>query len=124
MTHNTMGRMKTKSERKYDTKQKNNAKYFDKSSYRKIRLSDNRYLDYLKKGMIKPGTLASHGIIEVDGVYQFSEEKKQERERHSAKGSGYQLDEETHKELEEKQQEVKKKAARRVKTAPNIVVSG
>jgi hypothetical protein len=72
-----------------------------------------------------PSTLAAHGIIQVDGVYKFSDEKKQERERHSAKGSGYQLDEDTHKELEEKQQEAKKKA--RPATAPHrnmIVVSG
>ena len=128
MTHNAIGRMKTQSERRHITQKKSNAKYFDKGSYGKIRLSDNRYLDYLKKGMIKqpiPSTLAAHGIIEVDGVYQFSEEKKQERERHSAKGSGYQLDEETHKELEEKHQESKKKASRqRPKTAPNIIVSG
>ena len=128
MTHDTVGRMKTQTERRHVTQKKSNAKYFDKGSYGKIRLSDNRYLDYLKKGMIKqpiPSTLASHDIIEVDGVYQFSEEKKQERERHSAKGSGYRLDEDTHKELEEKQQEAKKKASKkRPARAPNIVVSG
>jgi hypothetical protein len=109
------------------TQQKTNTKYFDKNSYGKIRLSDNRYLDYLKKGMIKqptPSTLAAHGIIEVDGDYQFSEEKKAERDRHSAKGSGYQLDEDTHKELEEKKQEAKKKASKKRPATPNIIVSG
>ena len=129
MTHDTIGRMKAQTERKHETKKRNNAKYFDKGSYGKIRLSDNRYLDYLKKGMIKqpiPSTLAAHGIIHIDDVYQFSEEKKQEREQHSAKGSGYQLDEDTHKELEDKHQEAKKKTrwpASRPRTAPNIIVS-
>ena len=120
--------MKTQTERRHETQKKSNAKYFDKGSYGKIRLSDNRYLDYLKKGMINqstPSTLAAHGITHVDGAYQFSEEKKQERDQHSAKGSGYQLDEDTHKELEEKQQEAKKKTSkRRPATAPNIIISG
>ena len=135
MTHDTIGRMKTQTERRHTTQKKSNAKYFDKGSYGKIRLSDNRYLDYLKKGMIKhpiPSTLSAHGIIHRDGAYQFSEEKKAERDQHSAKGSGYQLDEDTrlsfarkaseHKELEEKQQEAKKKAIKkRPATAPNIL---
>ena len=83
-----------------------------------------------------PSTLTSHGIIQVDGVYQFSEEKKQERYQHSAKGSGYRLDEDErlsfakrraseHKELEEKRQDSKKtKPQRRPATAPNIVGLG
>ena len=137
MTHDTIGRMKTQTERRHTSQKKSNAKYFDKGSYGKIRLSDNRYLDYLKKGMINqptPSTLTSHGIIQVDGVYQFSEEKKAERDQHSAKGSGYRLDEDErlsfakrraseHKELEEKRPETKKKPKnRRAATAQNIDV--
>jgi hypothetical protein len=59
-----------------------NKKYFNKDSYGYKRASDNKYLSYLKSGKIKKPSairLNKHGIRQVDGVYEFTIDKLNER---------------------------------------------